>query len=223
MQHRTLLLSVLVALSSTLYSLVLLDATQSALLRVKNWDKEIVNSIGMKLVLIPAGTFKMGSPREEADRRNDEAQHDVEITKEFYLGTYEVTQQHFKDVMGYNPSYFSKDGMGKTGEKYGWKPAGGKARVPADTSNFPVENVSWEEANEFCEKLTAKSSERGRKYRLPTEAEWEYSCRGGAPAYRVFHFGNSLCSKQANFDGVQPYGEANKGDCLKRTCKVGSY
>jgi formylglycine-generating enzyme required for sulfatase activity len=58
---------------------------------------------------------------------------------------------------------------------------------------------------------------------LPTEAEWEYSCRGGAPAYQVFHFGNSLSSTQANFDGTSPYGSAGKGVYLERTCKVGSY
>jgi formylglycine-generating enzyme required for sulfatase activity len=92
-----------------------------------------------------------------------------------------------------------------------------------DTSDFPVENVSWEQAVEFCKKLTALTGERGRENRLPTEAEWEYACRGGAPSYHVFHSGNSLLGKQANFDGTKPYGGADKGAFLNRTCKVGSY
>jgi formylglycine-generating enzyme required for sulfatase activity len=88
-----------------------------------------------------------------------------------------------------------------------------------------VENVSWDEADEFCKKLTARIAEKkgGRKYRLPTEAEWEYSCRGGAPSYQVFHFGDSLSSRQANFNGEEPYGGADKGTYLQRTRKPGSY
>src|SRR5262245_17234051 len=109
------------------------------------FNHHVQNSIGMKLARIPPGKFKMGSPAGEADRRSDENQHDVEITNEFYVGVHEVTQKQFKDVMGFNPSYFSKDGRGKIGVKYGWQPAGGKASVPADTSDFPVENVSWED------------------------------------------------------------------------------
>jgi formylglycine-generating enzyme required for sulfatase activity len=185
---------------------------------VKSWPREITNSIGMTLVRIPLGTFLMGSPKGERPRANDEEQHEVEIRQEFWLGIHEVTQKQFKQVMGYNPSFFSKDGEGKPGATYSAvsKPAGGKDKVPADTGAFPVENVSWEEADEFCKKLSAREVERnsGRKYRLPTEAEWEYACRGGSPVYRVFHFGNFLLSTPANIAG--------RGD-LKRTCKVGSY
>ncbi len=193
---------------------------------VKGWDKEITNSIGMKLVRIPPGKFKMGSPPGEKDRSDDEQQHDVEITKEFWLGIHEVTQKQFKAVMGYNPSCFSSGGEAKPGLNYlDWsKPAGGKDKVAGrDTSDFPVENVSWEEAIEFCTKLSAKTGERGRTCRLPTEAEWEYACRGGATSYQTFHFGNSLSSTQANFDGNYPYGDAAKGPFLVRTCKAGSY
>jgi formylglycine-generating enzyme required for sulfatase activity len=194
--------------------------------QAEGWPREIENSIGMTLVRIPPGTFKMGSPEGEKEREKDEQQHEVEITKDFWLGIHEVTQKQFKAVMGYNPSFFSKDGEGKPGLDYRHaKPAGGMNKVPADTSNFPVENVSWEEADEFCKKLTAREAEKqnGRKYRLPSDAEWEYCCRGGAPSYQVFHFGNSLSSSQANFDGNYPYGGADKGRYLGRTCKVGSY
>jgi formylglycine-generating enzyme required for sulfatase activity len=88
-----------------------------------------------------------------------------------------------------------------------------------------VENVSWKEAKEFCAKLSNRPEERrrGRTYRLPSEAEWEYACRGGAPSYQVFHFGNSLSSKQANFDGNYPYGGADEDTSLERPCKVGCY
>jgi formylglycine-generating enzyme required for sulfatase activity len=197
----------------------------------KGWPQEIENSIGMHLVRIPPGTFRMGSPAWEKDRepveKGSEEQHEVEITRAFWLGVHEVTQKQFKAVMGYNPSFFSKDGAGKEGlEYFHWsKPAGGKDKAPADTNAFPVENVSWEEAKEFCEKLSHRAEEKqcGRVYRLPSEAEWEYACRGGAPSYQVFHFGNSLSSIQANMNGHVPYGGAAKDILLKRTCKVGSY
>ncbi len=175
-------------------------------------DKEITNSIGMKLALIPKGKFWMGSPEGETSRDADEGpQHEVEITKPFYLGVFEVTQEQYQKVTGNNPSYFNKEKVGQ------------------DTSEFPVENVSWEDARAFCEKLSnlLEESKAGCVYRLPTEAEWEYACRGRAilkkEEHTVFHYGNSLSSTQANFDGKYPYGGAGKGDYLKRTTKVGSY
>jgi formylglycine-generating enzyme required for sulfatase activity len=191
--------------------------------------KEVTNSIGMKLVLIPAGKFTMGSPQEERDTalasvpegsraqakswfEVEGPQHEVEISKPFYLGVYEVTQAEYEKVMGTNPSWFSATGSGK--EKVEGK----------DTSRFPVENVSWNDAVEFCKKLSETPEEKrsGRVYRLPTEAEWEYSCRGGASS-KPFHFGDSLTSTQANFDGNYPYGGADKGPYLERTTRVGSY
>src|SRR5262249_14559376 len=178
----------------------------------------ITNSIGMKLVLIPKGKFRMGSPKAEKKRSADEKQHEVEITRPFYMGVYEVTQEEFKKVMGYNPSYFSADGKGKPGVTYSYtKPGGGKDKVkgvPGGTGRFPVENVTYEEAVEFCKKLSAlaKEKEAGRVYRLPTEAEWEYACRGGSTNYNVFHFGDSLSGKQANFKGAAPYGGAPKAN-----------
>jgi formylglycine-generating enzyme required for sulfatase activity len=100
----------------------------------------------------------------------DEQQHEVEITKAFYMGKYEVTQGEYEKVMGTNPSGFSVKGADKDEVK------------GMDTNRFPVESVSWEEAMKFCTKLNALAKEKaaGRTYRLPTEAEWEYACRGGA-------------------------------------------
>ncbi len=188
--------------------ITLVEQGQSALV------KEITNSIGMRLRLIPAGTFRMGSPESEEKRLKAEGpQHEVEITKPFYMGVYEVTQAEYEKVMGKNPSWFSKNGTGSDNVK------------GLDTSSFPVESVSWNDAVEFCKKLSELASEKraGRVYRLPTEAEWEYACRGGSKKYQVLAFGNSLSSKQANFDGNYPYGGAEKGTYLRRTCKVGSY
>ena len=168
---------------------------------VPAWD----NSLGMKLALIPAGTFLMGSPANEAHRSADEEQHQVEITRPFYLGIHPVTQEQYEKVMGKNPSHFTK---GKGGG-----------------SSHPVEQVSWEEAVEFCRRLSEKPEEKrlGRMYRLPAEAEWEYACRGGATSSQPFHFGDSLSSAQANFDGHHPYGGDSKRQYLKRTTAVGSY
>jgi formylglycine-generating enzyme required for sulfatase activity len=181
------------------------------------WEQPwIVNSSGMKFVLIPPGTFFMGSPEDEAYRDDNEGpQHEVEITQPFYLGVTPVTQEQYKRVMGTNPSHFSTKGGGK-----------GKVRG-MDTRAFPVECVSWEDAMEFASRLSALAEEvkSGHTYRLPAEAQWEYACRGGAPPYQVFHFGNSFSSTQANFNGSYRYWfyAATKGPYLERTCKVGSY
>ncbi len=170
--------------------------------------KEITNSIGMKLALIQKGEFTMGSPKDEKDHDKDEEQRSVTIPKAFYMGVYEVTQEEYLKVMGENPSYFTP--LAKI-----------KAQVGKDTSKFPVENVTCLQAKEFCDKLTALAKEKGRVYRLPTEAEWEYACRAGTKS--ATHYGDTLSSKQANFDGTYPYNGADKGPYLGRTAPVGSY
>jgi formylglycine-generating enzyme required for sulfatase activity len=121
--------------------------------------------------------------------------------------------------MGYNPSHFSADGSGKPGVKYpdASKPAGGKDSAKGqDTGDFPVENVSWDEAVAFCQKLSALPAERAsrRAYRLPTEAEWEYACRAGTTT--PFNVGRILSIRRANF-------WSSPQEALRRTCKVGSY
>jgi formylglycine-generating enzyme required for sulfatase activity len=138
---------------------------------------EVVNSIGMKLVLIPAGTFQMGSRPTEEGAHADEVLHEVRLTRPFYLGAYEVTQSQYRQVMGKNPSNFVP----------------GMVRV-SDTSNFPVENITWKDAVRFCRKLSELPDEKeaGRVYRLPTEAEWEYASRAGTQT--AFHFGDDFGS-----------------------------
>lgn len=164
----------------------------------------VTNSIGMKLAQIPAGQFVMGSPRGELERTRGETPHDVAITKPFFLGVYEVTQAEFSKVMGGQVKALFDSGKG-----------GGP--------NHPMENLEWVHAAEFCTKLSALPEElaAGRKYRLPTEAQWEYACRAGTTT--AFHYGAAISSAQANCNGTTPYGDAATGPYLRRTAKVGSY
>ena len=138
--------------------------------------KEVTNSIGMRLILISAGTFSMGSPEEERGRHANETQHEVTIGASYYLGKYEVTQDEFKNVMGNNPSSI-KGAMS------------------------PVETLRWEDAVSFCEKLSDLPEEKaaGREYRLPTEAEWEYACRGGGKTAYGFAGSTELLREHAWF------------------------
>lgn len=124
------------------------------------FDKTFKNSIGMEFVIVPSGSFMMGEDKNFEDASNYETpRHSVMISKEFYMGKYEVTQEHWVTVMGNNPSRFK----GKTN---------------------PVEWVSWDNVQEFIKKLNAK--EGGDKYRLPTEAEWEYAARAGSTGKYCF-------------------------------------
>lgn len=154
----------------------------------------ITNSIGMKLTYIPAGEFLMGSPRNEERRDDDETQHKVKISKPFLMGVTEVTQGQYKAVMGKNPSYF--DG----------------------SDDLPVEKVSWEDAVEFCEKLSKKE---GRTYRLPTEAEWEYACRAGTTT--AFNVGDRPSVDLMNYNGDYTYNGSSRGVDRGKTVSVGSF
>ena len=170
----------------------------------------ITNSIGMKLALIPPGEFSMGSPSTESGRTELEQQHRVRLTRPMYVGVYEVTQGEYEKVMGQNPSYFSPNGPGKD------KASG------QDTSRFPVESVTWDQARDFCTRLSALPEEKAasRVYRLPTEAEWEYACRAGTTG--PFSFGSQLSGPEANY-GFGAYGTSPKGPKLGRPTTVGSY
>jgi formylglycine-generating enzyme required for sulfatase activity len=194
----------------TIVYLVVCLTTLSAMAsgQQKEAPKEIKNFIGMTLARIPSGTFIMGSPADEKHRQADEAQHEVAITKPFYLGVFEVTQGQYTKIMGNNPSHFSASG-------------GGKQQVQErDTSGYPVERVSWVDAVEFCKKLSAKED---KTYRLPTEAEWEYACRAGTKS--VFHAGNDFHSYLANINGLSysSYGKETSGPFYRCTVKVGEY
>ena len=146
--------------------------------------KEIKNSLGMRLMYIPPGKFLMGSPQNEPGREASELQHEVEITKGFYLGATEVTVGQFKQFVAdtnYRTSgeIDGKGGWGSNpdgggivmGAQYTWKSPGFQ-----QTDDHPVVVVSWTDASEFCRWLAKKEN---KEYRLPTEAEWEYACRAG--------------------------------------------
>ncbi len=175
--------------------------------------KAISNSIGMKLVGIPAGKFLMGSTAEErkltlarisidevrerfAGFMAQERPHEVRITKSFHMGMHEVTQAQYQKVMGKNPSHFRGEATG----------------------DLPVESVSWHDAVAFCRRLSELPAEKaaGRSYRLPSEAEWEYACRAGTTT--PFHFGKTLSVMQANFGFL-----AGDRESPGRTTPVGRY
>jgi formylglycine-generating enzyme required for sulfatase activity len=174
--------------------------------------REITNSIGIKLVLVPRGTYWMG------DR---DSQRQMTIPRDFCISIHPVTQEQWQTVTGSNPSYFSRRGGGVSDVK---------SISTRDLRQFPVERVSWDDVQEFLKRLNTREKDGGLLYRLPSEAEWEFACRGRATSQTEcafdFYFAqptNDLCSEQANFDGNSPVGWVPSRHCLKRTTKVGSY
>jgi formylglycine-generating enzyme required for sulfatase activity len=160
---------------------------------------------GIKMCWCPPGTFTMGSPPAEPERRPGEDQVRVTHTRGFWVGKYETTQGDWKHVIGMLPGPLT-------------------AELPAG-DDYPVGNVNFPEAEAFCRKLTElarRSNELpGRwEFRLPTEAQWEYACRAGTTTATAF--GDRLSSKQANFKG-KPYNGGEPGPSLGKAATVGSY
>ena len=185
--------------------IVVLASDLSLSAQQKDPPKKFTNSLGMEFALVPKGKSWLGGEFGEQGTA-------VNMTHDFYLSVYEVTQEQWEKVMSKNPSYFSRGGKGADAVKM---------IADADLKRFPVENVSWDEAKEFAKLLNEKVKEAGWEYRLPTKQQWEYACRGGPmtdKAESAFDFyldkpSNTLSKKQANF--------VDSG--LNRTCKVGSY
>ena len=159
------------------------------------------NSLGMKFVYIPPGTFMMGSNELHAAM---EFQHQVTLSKGFYLQTTEVTQSQWQAVMGTTLiQHRSIDVV---------------LPLAGEGPEYPMYHVSWEDTQEFIRKLNTRGE---GTYRLPTEAEWEYACRAGTTT--AFHYGRQLDATMANFDGNYPFGRAPKGPYRKKTMPVGSF
>ena len=140
-------------------------------MRLEEVQEDLGQGVSLEMLLIPAGTFMMGSPESEKGRSDNETQHEVTLTKPFYMGKYEATQDQWEAVMGDNPS-----------RNKGTK--------------LPVTDVSWNACQEFIKKLNATTN---GGYRLPTEAEWEYACRAGTTT--AYSFGDSLTKVDANIKG----------------------
>ena len=150
--------------------------------------------VGMTFSHIPPGSFLMGSNHPEGCD-DEKPVHRVNLTKGFFLGTHQVTQAQWKAINGATPSIFKG-------------------------ANRPVENVSWDDCQEFCQKLTDHLGERGT-VSLPSEAEWEYACRAGTTT--EFHFGDVITTDLANYDGNYTWNGSPKGKYRKSTTKVGSF
>ncbi|NEP57938.1 MAG: SUMF1/EgtB/PvdO family nonheme iron enzyme [Symploca sp. SIO2G7] len=165
------------------------------------FTEDLGKGVNLEMVVLPAGSFQMGSPETEEERRNFESpQHRVTVPS-FCMGKYPITQAQWQAIaalppinreLNPNPSQF---------------PGG----------NLPVERVSWYDVVEFCTRLSQKT---GREYRLPNEAEWEYACRGGTTT--PFHFGETITTELGNYDGNYTYGLASQGKYRKQTTPVGS-
>ena len=162
-------------------------------------------AVGIPLCWCPPGKFIMGSPRNEPERRPDEDQVEVTLTKGFWMAKYETTQGQWKKAAGLLPGPLTVE-------------------LP-EGDDYPVGNVNFAEAETFCRALTEMGRRSGElpwnwEFRLPTEAQWEYACRAGTKTATAF--GDTLSSRQANFKG-KPYNGTEQGPVLGRAAKVGSY
>jgi eukaryotic-like serine/threonine-protein kinase len=158
------------------------------------FTEKLGGGVGLTMVKIPAGKFVMGSPDSEQGRSRDEGPQRQVTIPEFYLGQNLVTKAQWQAITGENLAVSKNDGK------------------------LPVAKVSWSDAMEFCNKLSARV---GRSYRLPSEAEWEYACRAGTTT--PFTFGETITAAVVNYHGNYPYGNAAKGEYRQKATAVGSF
>lgn len=159
--------------------------------QVDGLPSDLTNTLEMQFALIPAGTYMMGVP-DKGNHFNPPPEtpaHSVSITDAFLLGRYEVTQSQYSQVMGSNPSYHAS--RHTDGE---------------DTDSYPVEQITWYEAQGFCKQLSSLPAEmaEGRRYRLPTEAEWEYACRAGSDQPFSWNPNRVRSDDSGNAGGIRP-------------------
>jgi len=179
--------------------------------KARLYTEKLSESVTLDMVYIPSGKFMMGAPEtKESSRDNERPQHLVTLPA-FFMGRYPITQAQYEAIMEINPSRF-KD-----------KP---------DSDRRPVENVSWNNANKFCKRLSDRT---GREYLLPSEAQWEYACRAkpspqaplpkgeGSKIYPPFHFGETISTELANYNGNYTYANGEKGVFRKETTPIGDF
>ena len=168
----------------------------------RSYTEDLGNGVKLTLMLIPAGEFLMGAPEDEPESDDDERPQHLVNVPQFLMGRYPITQAQWRVVSGYpqierklnpDPSRFKGD-------------------------NRPVERVSWNDAQEFCQRLSAQT---GKDYRLPTEAQWEYGCRAGTKT--PFHYGEIITAEIANYRGTTTYNNGPKGEYREQTIDVGMF
>ena len=163
----------------------------------------------LTLLWIPPGRFWMGSPETEPERRDSEGpQHLVQL-QGFFMSQTPITQAQWREVAGW------KEGPG---EQWGRELKLDPSRFQSNNDHYPVENVSWLDAMEFCNRLSQRT---GRTYALPSEAQWEYACRAGTTT--PFHFGGTISPELANYDGNQAYADGPTGTYRQQTTPVGLF
>ncbi|MCE2838546.1 MAG: formylglycine-generating enzyme family protein, partial [Cyanobium sp. 49614_E6] len=175
---------------------------QTEHITVSGYKQELAKDIAITMVQVPAGSFQMGSPDTEADRRGNEGpQHRVQL-QSFFIGQTPVTQAQWQVVAGWPKQQLELESQPSLFQG----------------ANRPVERVSWHEAVEFCRRLSART---GRDYGLPSEAQWEYACRAGSTT--PFAFGETLTPELANYDWTETYASGPKGVSRQQTTEVGSF
>jgi len=162
----------------------------------------------LTMLWMPPGRFWMGSPDDEPERIDDEGpQHLVQL-QGFFLSQTPITQVQWRQVAQWRPL----KGEGAWNRKLNPDPS------QFEGDQRPVEQVSWEDAMEFCRRISQRT---GRRYSLPSEVQWEYACRAGTTT--PFHFGSTISTKLANYNGNEGYGDGAKGDFGQQTTDVASF
>jgi|LakMenE27Jul10ns_1017307.scaffolds.fasta_scaffold00021_9 formylglycine-generating enzyme required for sulfatase activity len=186
---------------------------------------EAAGPLTLTLVEIPAGSFLMGSPPEEPERSDDEGpQHEVKLAS-FFMSHTPITQAQWREVAGWQPLPAERWGQDLNPDPSHFQNREGQAEgevrlfeAEANTDNRPVENVSWLDAMEFCNRLSQRT---GRTYSLPSEAQWEYACRAGTTT--PFHFGDTISPELANYRGDVAYADGPQGVYREQTTPVAMF
>jgi formylglycine-generating enzyme required for sulfatase activity len=192
--------------------------------------REKRDGLELAMLLIPAGSFVMGSPPQEQERDDREGPQQWVELGEFLLGRTPITQAQWRQVAGWQPLPAERWGRQLDPEPSFFQPrrnpeargfGDGRFSLLAgetDSEQRPVDNVSWLDAIEFCSRLSQRT---GRPYTLPSEAQWEYACRAGTTT--AFHFGETITPELANYDGNYKYADGPKGEVRKQTTPVGMF